>query len=497
MGYYCQNCLAAISLDETLQKLSNQQLQLLVNRLSKPAPRCSFLAPKCIPKDRLDLYNQAIALSQAEPELRKVAPTGDPGSYDLQRSFVYVHDEDADEARDSDEDPATHLPSSSEDETNVDGEQLPDFSKVNSLNHVFQILLTNQDVGHPMCKECANLLTENYKLKFDHMQREKEQYASFLKKLKDRSLTSATAESELDSKLNEAEHELQELQNLEQTKLKELEDLENTHAGLLKDIGELDARLKDLEETQLSELFHAKNTFNSNLRIEQGRLNQAKALHKKHLNQLDRLRSFNVYSKLFEILFDAGDGYGRINGCRLGYKVPWPELNVSLGHVARLVLFLMQRLGEQPHPYLVVPMGLKSYIVKQGSEPEGGTAASSGEAPLNGGTVDSGSSSRGRQGVVLPLFSSNEFTLGKLFNYNSADVSMLALLDILAKFEQNLIRRDEELAFPYVINMSKGTIGGRSIRLSSNGPWTEACRYLLTDLNWILSYVSAQPADDC
>lgn len=498
MGYHCQNCQSPIILDDSLRDLSEQQLHLLVSRSSKSPPPPLIPPSKYISSERLIRYNKALLQGSDEAQLRSVPLSQEGGSsYGSQRSFVYVSDTEGDQTASDEERDATEI--SSDGKTTPGGagaDQLPDFSKVKSLSHVFRILLTNQDVSHPMCKDCANLLTENYKFKFDHSQHEKEQYASFLKKLKERSSTLATLESALDTKLAEAENELKQLKKLETDKLSELETLESSHADLLKRIALLDARLKDLNENQLSELFRTKNTFNSKLEQEQARLDEAKALYKKHLNQLDRLRSFNVYHRLFEILFDSGDGYGRINKCRLGYRVPWPELNVSLGHIARLVVFSIKRLGVLTYPYEVVPMGLKSYIIKHGAR----TETSDGDQTQVQATTEtlrkSTTSSMGRHETVLPLYSSNEFTLGKLFNYNAIDVSMLALLDILSQFELNLVQRDENLAFPYVISVSKGTIGGRSVRISSNGPWTDACRYLLTDLNWILSYVSAQPTPE-
>ncbi|WPK26675.1 hypothetical protein PUMCH_004035 [Australozyma saopauloensis] len=503
MGYFCQNCLAPINLDDSLRNLSDQQRHLLVSRAAKAPPTPGLPAPKFIPKDRLERYNRALSLNPTEAELRdNTQGSHAENSYDSHRSFVYISDsEEAQEgnsANEHQEDENRETNGHAKAHAVENGsDQLPDFSKVKSLNQVFRILLTNQDVSHPMCKECAALLTENYKLKFDHSQREKEQYASFLKKLKDRSSAPTSSEAALDAKLSGAEAELQELRKLEEEKLQELELLEDKHSELMQQISQLDSKLEEINETELSELFKMKNTFTSNLQLELARLEQAKALYKKHLNQLDRLRSFNVYTRLFDILFDAGDGFGRINGCRLGYRVPWPELNVSLGHVARLVTFLKLRLDVQLDSYKIVSLGLKSYIVKYGHKTdESAEPAQQTELSLHSANEPASTTSSNRSGTVLPLYSSNEFTLGKLFNYNSIDVSMLALLDILSLFERDLVKRDEGLAFPYVISATKGTIGGRSIRLSSNSPWTEACRYLLTDLNWILSYVSAQPAPD-
>lgn len=492
MDYFCQNCLASITLDESLRDLSPQQLHLLLSRTSTPAPRVSLLPEKFIPQDRLERHNHALLLGQTECQPRNRPLETGASRLCESPSFVFVSDTEDNNGHVDPVDQDNAAVAEASGTREPDGvEQLPDFSKIKSLNEVFRILLTNQDVGHPMCKECAALLTDNYKQKFDYRQHEKEMYASFLKKLKDRADSLGVLETELETKLCDAENELQALQAVKDKKLAELQGLEESHADLTRRITLLDARLKDLNETQLSDLFRTKNMFNASLQQEQARLDQANTLYKKNLNQLDRLRSLNVYTKLFEILFDSGDGFGRINGCRLGHRVPWPELNVSLGHVARLLAFLAKRLDLLTHPYEIVPMGLKSYILKQGSK----KCAVDNNGPLEPPVAPENElrTSGTRHGTVIPLYSSNEFTLGKLFNFNSIDVSMLALLDILRIFERYLVACDDGLAFPYVISTAKGTVGGRSARISSNGPWTEACRYLLIDINWILSYVSAQP----
>lgn len=70
---------------------------------------------------------------------------------------------------------------------------------------------------------------------------------------------------------------------------------------------------------------------------------------------------------------------------------------------------------------------------------------------------------------------------------------MIALLDIVHQLEMNLLKRDEELALPYTMDVGHGMIGGKSIRVTSNSQWTESCSLLLINLKWMLSYASAQP----
>ncbi|RCK58881.1 hypothetical protein Cantr_07295 [Candida viswanathii] len=59
-------------------------------------------------------------------------------------------------------------------------------NRIKTLSTIFSILSNNQDINHPLSEDCANLLIENYKLKFDQSQKEKDSYLSFLKNSKTR-----------------------------------------------------------------------------------------------------------------------------------------------------------------------------------------------------------------------------------------------------------------------------------------------------------------------
>lgn len=467
MAFHCQKCKAPIALDDTLKNLSKVQLNLLLSKSGRANSNTKLSPTQYIPKDRLDRYNDVLKQNPGATQITKIE-LDDPTSCNSTHSYVYVSDAEDDDDNKDENDQTEDVPKQTD-------EQLPDFSRIKSLHQVFDILSTNEDVSHPMCVECSHLLTENYKLKFDQSQREKEYYLTFLKKLKERE-NDARAD-DTDSKISETANELQQLQDLEQAKLKELEDLESTFDDLNIQLDDLNNQLTHLNRNELNDIMQLKNALNLELQLKQNRLDQAKALYQKHLNHLDELRTLNIYAKLFEILFDKKDSCGRINGFRIGYKVPWPEINVALGQVVLLLVFLMKRLDLTLDSYKLVPMGSKSYIVKHA------TRALEESDP------------RTRTNSVLQLYSSNEFTLGKLFNFNKMDVSMIALLEILSQFETKLASLDEELELPYKISARHDSIGGKSIRVTSNGQWTEACRYLLINLNWILTYASAHTSE--
>ena len=71
---------------------------------------------------------------------------------------------------------------------------------------------------------------------------------------------------------------------------------------------------------------------------------------------------------------------------------------------------------------------------------------------------------------------------------------MIALLDIVSLIEAKVLSIDQEIELPYKIK--NDTIGGKSIRVTSNSEWTSSCKFLLTNLNWILTFVSAHTSSE-
>lgn len=476
MTFQCRQCKSPIALDESLKSLSKGQIEHLLKKSERQFEVAVKSPEHYIPSDRLELANKALAEGDLEPHF-SLERTSENESPKTHLAYVFVSDSEIE---------GEHGQNNSEDSRERDGhqdqdglydeEQFPEFSKVKSLGHVFQILSTNQDVDYPMCADCAQLLTENYKLKFDQSQREKDYYMSFLKKMKEKRPFSDTSEDVLDKEMEASTAELRHLEDLQLSKLHELESLETTYGELSSQLEALSRELEELNVGKLEEMAKLRNSLNLELNQKQDKLDQAKAFYQKQLDHLDELRALNIYTELFTILFDKQDNWGRINSFRLGYRVPWPEVNMALGQIVLLLVFLKKRLSVTLEFYKLVPMGSKSYIIKNG-------------ASVN---LVEGEESGSKAHAILPLYSTNEFTLGKLFNFNKLDVSMMAMLDILSQFEAKLTSFDHGLELPYKISAKNDTIGGKSIRVTSNSQWTEACRYLLIDLNWILSYASAQ-----
>lgn len=488
---HCQKCHVPIVLDESLTRLNTSQLNLLLQKnkdLTTDAPEDDFIDPsQFIPKDRLAMFNEA-SKSEPKPIIAKLLVEEmktHPGSLNSNSSFVILSDT---EERTPEED-VTENGETGKNESHKGVEKNTDFedgvntisTRIKTLNHVFQILSTNQEVDHPLCEDCSGLLLENFKLKFDQSQREKDYYLTFLKKLRDRenNLAPSVTSEDLDMKLGHSLKEFQELQKLESEKLNELKALEETKKDLDHQLYELEDRFNQLNMNELNDVVKLKNGLVLDLQQKTDILEQSKALYQLHLNHLDKLRTMNIYTKVFDISFDESNKYGTINGFRLGYKVPWSEVNSALGQVVLLLAFLTRRLSVDLVNYKLVPMGSRSHIVNTSASPEGDN------------NPDAEGATQGKTRAVLNLYSTNEFSLGKLFNFNKMDVAMIALLDILSHIEDKLAQLDAEILLPYVISPHRDTIGGKSIRVTSNAEWTYSCKFLLTNLNWILAYTSA------
>jgi beclin 1 len=89
------------------------------------------------------------------------------------------------------------------------------------------------------------------------------------------------------------------------------------------------------------------------------------------------------------------------------------------------------------------------------------------------------------------LFGSGDFAaLGRLFFNRKFDQGLVAFLQCVAQLGDYCENLDDGFRLPYRIQ--KDRIGDVSIRLGFNQdePWSRACKYLLTNLKWILAFVT-------
>lgn len=498
--FHCQKCSIPIKLDESLLRLSPAQLNLLINKnhnhtndISNNAILNSLDYKDFIGRDKVQLYEAVNTSPIKSLHYRNLIESDSETDTDELSSNSYVVLSDEDE-------PEIKITQSKRTKPNQE-ENHSILSRIKALNNIFEMLSSNQDIQHPLSQDCATLLIENYKLKFDQSQREKEQYLSFLKKLKEKDF----GDIDLDLKINEGATALEKLTEEEKLKLEELAQLEEVKKELEKELEKSKEELGNLNKNDLTDLFKLKNLLQLDLDTQVNKLEQFKASYKMHLNHLDKLRNLNIYSEIFNISFNKEDKHSTINGFRLGYRIVGSEINAALGQIVLLLIFLVKRLKVKLDSYVLIALGSQSKIIKwsasnvssaNGVSNTTGTRTSNVMAnPTDGagsnGTSANGTSHPNKTKTVLNLFTSNEFSLGKLFNFNKLDVAMIALLDVVSQIEAQVCSIDPEIELPYKISPKKDHIGGKSIRFTSNNEWTEGCTFLLTNLNWVLSYTSA------
>ena len=193
----------------------------------------------------------------------------------------------------------------------------------------------------------------------------------------------------------------------------------------------------------------------------------------------------------------AHDGhFATINGLRLGrlaaLPVAWDEINAALGFLALLVCTLARVLGFRSQAYTVLPRGSSTRIVYRdvaasasaSASSSSGSSSSSGDGIGNNGI----SNSTGGGGTVLDLYGeSGRFLWGRHF-----DAAITAFLGYVAELIDHCRHIDPSFRPPHAIRGD--TIGGLSVRLAKDDyRWTRALKFLLTDVKWLVAWVSTRP----
>ena len=98
--------------------------------------------------------------------------------------------------------------------------------------------------------------------------------------------------------------------------------------------------------------------------------------------------------------------------------------------------------------------------------------------------------------TILECFSSGSSTFERLFTHNSLDQAMIGLLNIIKQMEDELKEKyDKAIELPYPINIINNKIGGLNIKLNrkiTDDEWTMACKFLVTNVKYILAFSSTK-----
>ncbi|XP_033913741.1 beclin-1-like isoform X2 [Acipenser ruthenus] len=325
---------------------------------------------------------------------------------------------------------------------------------------LFDIMSGQTDVDHPLCEECTDTLLDHLDTQLNITENECQNYKNCLELLAH--MTEEEEETllgELKDLSTEEEHLIQELENIEARRMRVAEDLARSRA---------ETEQLDQEELQYqkeySEFKRQQLELDDELKSVENQMRYAQI-------QLDKLKKTNVFNATFHI-WHSGQ-FGTINNFRLGrlpsVPVEWNEINAAWGQTVLLLHALANKMGLTFQRYRLVPYGNHSYL-----------------------------ESLTDKSKELPLYCSGGL---RFFWDNKFDHAMVAFLDCVQQFKEEVEKGDTGFCLPYRMDVEKGKIedtggsgGSYSIKTQFNSEeqWTKALKFMLTNLKWGLAWVSSQ-----
>ncbi|XP_015245989.1 beclin-1 isoform X2 [Cyprinodon tularosa] len=325
---------------------------------------------------------------------------------------------------------------------------------------LFDIMSGQTDVDHPLCEECTDTLLDHLDTQLNITENECQNYKQCLELL-----SNLQVEEE-----ETLQAELQQLKNEEETLVQELEAVEEQRAAVAKELAQsrIQSQQLDTEELQYqkeySEFKRQQLELDDELKSVDNQMRYCQI-------QLDRLKKTNVFNATFHI-WHSGQ-FGTINNFRLGrlpsVPVEWNEINAAWGQTVLLLHALANKMGLRFQRYRLVPYGNHSYL-----------------------------ESLTDKSKELPLYCSGGL---RFFWDNKFDHAMVAFLDCVQQFKEEVEKGDTGFCLPYRMDVEKGKIedtggsgGSYSIKTQFNSEeqWTKALKFMLTNLKWGLAWVTSQ-----
>uniref|UniRef100_A0AAX7UKN3 Beclin-1 n=1 Tax=Astatotilapia calliptera TaxID=8154 RepID=A0AAX7UKN3_ASTCA len=356
---------------------------------------------------------------------------------------------------------------------------------------LFDIMSGQTDVDHPLCEECTDTLLDHLDTQLNITENECQNYKQCLE------LLSHLQVEDEETLLAE----LQQLKEDEEKLVQELEAVEEQRATVAQDLAQsrIQAQQLDTEELQYqkeySEFKRQQLELDDELKSVDNQMRYCQI-------QLDRLKKTNVFNATFHI-WHSGQ-FGTINNFRLGrlpsVPVEWNEINAAWGQTVLLLHALANKMGLRFQRYRLVPYGNHSYLeslTDKSKVVHSYTRLSC--AYLN--------SCPGSYSAIfclplcfqeLPLYCSGGL---RFFWDNKFDHAMVAFLDCVQQFKEEVEKGDTGFCLPYRMDVEKGKIedtggsgGSYSIKTQFNSEeqWTKALKFMLTNLKWGLAWVTSQ-----
>uniref|UniRef100_A0A3Q3WLA6 Beclin-1 n=1 Tax=Mola mola TaxID=94237 RepID=A0A3Q3WLA6_MOLML len=307
---------------------------------------------------------------------------------------------------------------------------------------LFDIMSGQTDVDHPLCEECTDTLLDHLDTQLNITENECQNYRQCL---------------ELLSHLQVEE---------EETLLAELQQLKEKEAALVKELEAVEAQRAAVAQDLSQSRVHSQQLDTEELQYQK----EYSEFKRQQLELDDELKSFSVNHLRDKKI---NHSFGTINNFRLGrlpsVPVEWNEINAAWGQTVLLLHALANKMGLRFQRYRLVPYGNHSYL-----------------------------ESLTDKSKELPLYCSGGL---RFFWDNKFDHAMVAFLDCVQQFKEEVEKGDTGFCLPYRMDVEKGKIedtggsgGSYSIKTQFNSEeqWTKALKFMLTNLKWGLAWVTSQ-----
>lgn len=343
------------------------------------------------------------------------------------------------------------------DAQNVRSDNLSHRLKVTS--QLFDIMSAQSDIDHPLCEECTDTLLDQ----LDHQLKvTTDELNDYSKEFVDKIDGSKEEDTELLAK------ELEDLKLEESQLMQELEKVEVERCKVEQSIAKQQQEAERLDKEEEKYWIQYNEYQKQLLEFEEEQQSVDNQLHYAQM-QLDKLKKTNVFNSTFNIWYKGH--FGTINNFRLGrlpsVPVDWSEINAAWGQTVLLLHALARKMNLKFKRYRLVPFGNHSYL-----------------------------ESLEDKSKELPLYASGGF---RFFWDTKFDHAMVAFLDCLQEFKEEVEKVDKRFCLPYRMENGKiydssGTGGSYSIKIQFNSEehWTKALKFMLTNLKWGLAWLNAQ-----
>lgn len=297
-----------------------------------------------------------------------------------------------------------------------DGKELQSLSTtLKARADLFDYLSSNSEIDHPLCDECTDTLLELMDHQLKLAENEWNDYNNYLQKLE---------QTDDIPNIGQLEKELQDLDIEEKRLIDDLAKLKREEDSVKETIKEQEREKErlDVDEEKYRKEY---SKYRRDLMLSEDEYRSLECQIAYAHMQLEKLKRTNVFNVTFHI-WHSGH-FGTINTFRLGRlpsaPVDWSEINAAWGQTALLLSALARKVNLTFERYRLVPYGNHSYIEVIGT------------------------------GKELPLYGTGGF---KFFWDTKFDAAMVAFLDCLAQFKEEVEKGDTGFCLPY--RMDKGKI---------------------------------------